>query len=204
MDKNQDHISIFTKKYETSEWGKSNDPSKYTGSSGGGSRIPVNKVYTEFVRKFIDENNCKKIIDLGSGDWQSSFLIYENKDVQYYGYDAYDKVVQRNQEKYPQYTFIHLDILNNIDALEEEADLCILKDVVQHWTCDEITTFFDVLLKTKKYKYILLTNSCGQNFDNQDTPFRSRPLSIKFEPLKRYPFKCLFNYHNKEVSLLTL
>ena len=203
MEKNQDHISIFTEKYETCEWGHSNDPS-YKGSSGVGSTIPHTQTYTEFVRKFIDENNCKKIVDLGCGDWQSSFLIYENKDVLYYGYDAYDKVVQRNQKKYPQYKFIHLDILNNIHALEEEADLCILKDVVQHWTCDEIISFFDVLLKTKKYKYILLTNSSRQECDYQDKPYRSRPLSIKFEPLKRYQFKHLLNYKDKEVSLLTL
>ena len=55
----------------------------------------------------------------------------------------------------------------------------------------------------KNYKYIIINNSCAQKYDNQDTPYRSRPLSIKYEPLKSYNFKFLFNYRDKEVSLLT-
>lgn len=199
----QDHIHIFSQKYESCEWGD-NKNNKYKGSSGGGSSITFNQKYINFLRNFIDQNNIKKVVDLGCGDWQSSYLIYKNKDIQYYGYDAYEKIIINNQENYPNYIFRHIDILNQIDLIEDNCDLFILKDVIQHWTCNEINFFMDKLLKTKKFKYILINNSCAQKYDNQDEPYRSRPLSIKYQPLKKYNFKFLFNYNDKEVSLLTI
>ena len=38
--------------------------------------------------------NTDVIVDLGCGDWQSSFLIYKNLDVIYYGYDVYTVPMQ--------------------------------------------------------------------------------------------------------------
>lgn len=199
----ENHTNIFSQKYESCEWGD-NKSNKYKGSSWGGSTITFNQEYNFFLRNFIDKNNIKKVVDLGCGDWQSSYIIYENKDIQYYGYDAYEKIIINNQENYPNYIFKHIDIINQINLIEDTCDLFILKDVIQHWTCDEINFFIDKLLKTKNFKYILMNNSCAQKYDNQDEPYRSRPLSINFEPLKKYNFKFLFNYNDKEVSLLTI
>jgi hypothetical protein len=196
----EDHIRIFTNIYETSEWG-SNHHTEYSGSSGGGSSISVNIPYINFMRNFIDDKKITSVIDLGCGDWQSSYLIYDSKNINYYGYDAYKKLIDYNSKKYPQYTFLHLDILNTVDAIKE-GDLCILKDIIQHWTCSEITRFLDKLISSKKFKYILINNSSAQKYDNQDEPFRSRPLSIKFYPLKKYDPTYLFSYSDKEVSLI--
>lgn len=196
------HINIFTDIYEKSTWG-SNKNGHYNGSSGSGSAIEFNKEYIVFLRKFIDDNNIKKVVDLGCGDWQSSHLIYENKNIDYYGYDAYEKVVNYNSEKFPQYNFSQLDILNHIDLVEDNCDMYIIKDVIQHWTCEEIYLFLDKLL-LKKCRYIMVTNSCAQKYDDQDTPYRSRPLSCNFKPLKKYNFKKLFNYKDKEVSILKI
>lgn len=197
-----DHTKIFTEKYETCEWGD-NQNSNYNGSSGNGSQCSFNADYIAFMKKFIRNNNIKTVADLGCGDWQSSHLIYKNSHVQYFGYDAYDKIIKHNSKKYPQFTFSQLDILNNVDSIKSGCDLYVIKDVLQHWTCKEIKHFMDQLLQ-KKYKYIIVVNSCKQEFDNQDEPFRSRPLSIKYEPLKSYNLKYLFNYQDKEVSLLSL
>jgi hypothetical protein len=194
------HKEIFTKIYETCEWGNNN--CEYKGSSGGGSSIEFTTEYTKFIRKFISDHDIHKVVDLGCGDWQSSHLIYENKDVSYYGYDAYKGVITHNQKLYPKYTFTHLDIFNEIESVEN-GDLCIVKDVLQHWTCDEITKFMDRLI-LKKYRYIIINNSCAQQYDNQDTPYRSRPLSVKYLPLKQYNFRVLFTYNDKEVSILEL
>lgn len=194
------HIDIFTKIYETCEWGNNNSQD-YKGSSGGGSSILFNEEYIKYLKEFIHTNNIKKVIDLGCGDWQSSHLIYLGTDIEYYGYDAYEKIIINNSKNYKQFIFKHLDILNNIDIIEDTCDLCILKDILQHWTCEEIKHFLDKLLK-KNFKHIIIVNSSNQKYDNQDTPYRSRPLSIKYEPLKSYNFTLVFNYHDKEVSLL--
>ena len=195
------HIEVFTKIYETCEWGDNND-TDYKGSSGGGSGILFNEEYIKFLKQFIDTNNIKKVIDLGCGDWQSSHLIYLNTNIEYYGYDAYEKIIINNSKKYNQFIFKHLDILNNIDVIEDTGDLCILKDILQHWTSEEIKYFLDKLVK-KNFKHIIIVNGSKQEYDNQDTPHRSRPLSIKYEPLKSYNFKVIFNYHDREVSLLS-
>ena len=175
----------------------------YSGSSGSGSSAEITKEYVTFLRKFIINNKIKTVSDLGSGDWQSSQLLYNDLDVQYNGYDVYKKVIEHTQKKYPSYNFYHLDIYNNPGEIKN-ADLFIMKDILQHWTCEEIKNFLNIIIKMKKFKYLIICNCRGQKKDNQDEPFRSRPLSAKFLPLKKYNFKIVKNFLSKEISLLTL
>jgi len=85
------------------------------------------------------------------------------------------------------------------------GDLCILKDVIQHWSLDNIYNFLDYLVENKKFKYILICNCCYQIQDNiniQNGDFR--PLSYKYFPLKKYKPIKLYNYNSKEVSVIKL
>ncbi len=204
---NENHLNIFTKIYESSEWG-SNKNDQYNGSSGGGSTIEYNKdYYIPFLKKFIIDNNIKSIIDLGSGDFRCGELIYNDlEDIKYTGYDAYNKVVQYNKNKFKdnlKYEFINLDFFNQKENIKN-GDLCILKDVLQHWKLNEIYTFMDYIIYNKKFKYVLLCNCCNQKTNDFNNTGRSLPLSCDFLPLKKYNPKKLFNYHTKEVSLIVL
>ncbi len=80
-----------------------------------------------------------------------------------------------------------------------------LKDVIQHWSLDNIYTFLDYLVNHKKFKYILICNCCNQKCDNTDIKNGDfRPLSCDYLPLKKYnPIK-LYNYHSKEISVIKL
>lgn len=194
----------FTNIYENKIWGN-NLNLHYSGSSGGGSDVEYNiNSYVPFLKKVITDNNIKTVVDLGCGDFKCGKLIYDDLDIIYNGYDTYKKIVDYNTSQYPQpkYSFTHLDFCNNKESIVE-GDLCILKDVIQHWPLDNIYTFLDYLVESKKFKYILICNCCNQNRDNTDIQTGDcRGLSCQYFPLKKYNAMKLFNYNTKEVSII--
>jgi hypothetical protein len=203
----QDHISIFTKTYELCEWGN-NDASEYSGSSGGGSSYLYNKdTYIPFVKKFIVDNNITKVIDLGCGDFICGPHIYDDLNISYTGYDAYEKVILHHNKKYSnsKYKFVFLDFLNKKEEIEC-GDVCILKDVLQHWNTPEIYAFLDYVVVNKKFKFILITNCKTQSENDRiiTTGMGGGLISTMF-PLKKYSAKTVYEYGgSKEVSLITI
>ena len=190
---------IFSYIYDNNIWNNGK------GGSGEGSSIENNiKTYIPFLKDFIKKNNIKKVVDLGCGDWQSSNLIYDNLDVNYTGYDIYEKIIKVNKNKYPQYKFIHLDFIHNTNILEN-GDLCIIKDVLQHLCNKDINNLLEYLVNSKKYKYIMICNCCNQTNDNQDINNGEwRPLSSSKKPLNNYNATIIYEYFTKEVSLISL
>jgi hypothetical protein len=200
---------VFTNIYENNAWGN-NYNDEYTGSSGPGSDLQYNpSTYIPFLQKFIITNNIKTVVDLGSGDFICGKLTYDDLDILYTGYDTYKKVIDYTS-KYnlkPKYTFIHLDFYNNKENIIC-ADLCILKDVIMHWSLDYIYTFLDYLVESKKFKYILICNCCNQTNDNTTINTGDwRQLSCDYLPLKKYNPKKLYNFFShveKEVSVIEI
>jgi len=197
---------VFTNIYENSHWGNNNN-NEYNGGSGPGSDINFNKdTYVPFLKKFITDNNIKTIIDLGCGDFKCGKLIYDDLDIVFTGYDAYKKIIDYNSINHslPKYSFIHLDFCNNKENVIN-GDLCILKDVLQHWSLHTIYTFLDYLVEFKKFKYILICNCSNQTQDDIDIKNGEwRQLSCEYFPLKKYNPTKLYNYHSKEVSLIEI
>lgn len=201
---------VFTNIYENKSWGNSiND--EYSGSSGAGSHIYHNiNTYVPFLKKFIIDNNIKNVVDLGCGDFLCGNLIYNNLDISSYtGYDTYLKLINHHIKHYssPKYSFIHLDFCNYKEDIVG-GDLCILKDVLMHWSLDNINTFLDYLIKSKKFKYILICNCSDQLEDNTNiVNGQWRQLSANYYPLKKYNPKIIYNFMSndmKEVSLITI
>ena len=195
---------IFTQVYETNEWGN-NNVADYNGSSGAGSSVDFNqKSYVPFLKKFITDKGIQTVVDLGCGDFRCGKLIYEELNVTYTGYDAYKKVLNYNttQHSLPKYSFLHLDFFNNKECIVN-ADLCILKDVIQHWSLEAIYAFLDYLVEQKKFKYILICNCGQQTKDNPNMQTGgSSPLSCAFLPLKKYNAVKVYTYNNKEGSVI--
>jgi hypothetical protein len=195
---------IFTTIYERNLWGNNHHP-EYHGSSGEGSDIDYNRTsYVPFLKNLILHNNLKSIVDLGCGDFRCGELIYQDLDVLYTGYDAYKKVIDHHLASYPlpKYFFIHLDFCNNKERIIH-GDICILKDVIQHWSLENIYSFLDYLVETKKFKYILICNCGYQTKDNTDIANGEfRPLSCDYLPLKKYNPRKLYTYNTKEVSVI--
>jgi hypothetical protein len=115
-------------------------------------------------------------------------------------------VIDYNTKQFPfsKYSFTHLDFFNNKESIIN-GDLCILKDVLQHWKMDEIYVFLDYLIKNKTFKYILICNCCNQTQDDTDiVNGEFRPLSSDYLPLNKYNPTKLYNYHSKEVSIIEI
>ena len=205
---------IFTNIYTKNIWG-CNISTHFNGNSGDGSNVNYNKdSYIPFLKKFITNNNIKTIVDLGCGDFRCGKLLYDDLNILYTGYDTYKKVIDYHLTQYglstteldPKFSFIHLDFCNNKENIIN-GDLCILKDVIQHWSLDNIYNFLDYLVESKKFKYILICNCStnktiriGNNTDIKNGEFR--PLSCDYFPLKKYNPTKVYNYDTKEVCVI--
>lgn len=173
------HKEIFTEIYNKNIWG----------GSGGGSD-PENTVeYRVLLQSFLKAYDIKTVLDWGCGDWAFSRLI-DWSGVRYAGVDVVDSVVRRNIMQYANSMIMFFN--NEIWPGGEHYDLIIVKDVLQHWSNDHIDYFLDGLLSEIKFKYILITNTASQEYDNQDIETgQTRGLCAKFEPLKKYNPKVL-------------
>lgn len=167
------HKEIFTHIYDKNIWG----------GSGGGSD-PGNTVeYRALLQKFLKDRNINTVLDYGCGDWAFSRYIDWSR-VEYFGVDVVESVIIRNTKKYGRNN-IHFSVNDGIPLLQ--ADLLIVKDVLQHWSLNQITWFMDNVTGFCDFKYILITNTASQTADNQDIePGDCRGLCARFEPLKKY------------------
>jgi hypothetical protein len=196
----------FTGVYENCKWGHNHNPA-YSGSSGGGSDIDYNKdTYVPFLRSLITDNNITHITDLGCGDFKCGKILYDDLDITYVGYDTYKKIVDYNSTQFslPKYSFKHLDFCNQKESITN-GELCILKDVMQHWPLSDIYNFLDYLVESKKFKYILICNCCNLPQHDKDIRYGEwRSLSCEYFPLKKYTPVKLYQYHSKEVSVIKI
>lgn len=196
MEKFNEHSNYFTYVYNVGMWSGGGEC-----LSGGGS-LPENTIeYREFLQKFIKENNIKEVYDFGCGDWYFSRLI-DWSNVKYTGVEVVKSLVDNHNKIYKNKNieFVHIENVENF--YKNQGDLLILKDVLQHWNNDEVTTFLNNMVTN--FNYILIINSFTQEQDWQDirNEDRYRPLSCRYYPLKKYNIKHLFNFKDKEVSVI--
>ncbi len=155
-----DNESIFTKIYETGEWGRNE---KGEGFSGLGSSLENATPYMMCLQDFIKKNNIKSVVDLGCGDWTFSQEI--NWDgVQYTGIDVVKRLIDKNNELFASENirFIHEDA---VKADFPPADLLICKDVLQHLSNKDVAR---ILKQISKYNHCLITNDVNPETDTAD------------------------------------
>ena len=182
----------FTKIYQKGGWSKGR-------GSGVGSSLLYNKKYIQFLENFLKDNDIKSVIDYGCGDWQFSQHINWG-DIDYLGLDIVDSVIEKNQIKFPNYSFVSdTDVFKHLDGKE----LIIIKDVLMHWPNDEIINFLDKLIKIDIL--IFLVNSAYHK--NQPTERKIKiggwsPLEYDKFPLNKYNTKLIFRYRHRQVVLI--
>ena len=193
----------FTEIYDKNKWG---------GSGTGSKMSRNNQKYIDILNKIITDYSIKKICDVGCGDWQfSKFIEYNKKPVKYIGVDCVKSVIDKNIKHYKSsnVNFKHKTISDKY--IPEGYDLIILKDVIQHWTDEDILKYLPQILD--KNKYVFLTNGFKfmrdpsknsitlRDINNQ---YRYHPVSINNYPLSVFTDNCLqtTEYFSKQMNLL--
>jgi len=195
----EQHAINFRFIYENGVWGNNGDK-YYKGSSGDGSKLENAIHYVCFIRGWLLGSGYTSVVDAGCGDLRHFYPLYWDTGIEYTGYDIYPEVIKaHNLEPHYRNELWHFEEKNcymERDSMRS-ADVLILKDVLQHWTDDEVINFMDWATTCKKYKAILITNCSGLPTATLDTPGRWRGLNEEHFTLKKYNLKPLFKYSTK-------
>ncbi|OAQ40444.1 hypothetical protein A5893_05710 [Pedobacter psychrophilus] len=149
--------NIFTKIYDNNYWGKAENGRKYY--SGSGSSDENIKLYTNFLIDFIIEKKLKTVFEIGCGDFTIMEKVLKETDVNYIGADVVKKLITdlNDQNQKENIHFIHINAVNDNYPI---ADLCIIRQVLQHLNNHQISI---ILQKAKKFKYVLITEHLPLN-----------------------------------------
>ena len=125
---------------------------KYYSGPGSHTEIYV-APYCELIKTFLTEHpDVKHVVDFGCGDFNvaSKFI---SDSIDYTGVDIVEEMIASHQKNFASehVKFMCLDIVE--DSLPD-GDMCLIRQVLQHLSNDDITK---VLAKLKKYRYALIT-----------------------------------------------
>jgi len=127
--------------------------SQYAECSGPGSTRTVTRPYRRFLESFIKEHKIKTILDLGCGDMEVMSHVDLGR-AKYLGVDVIAERVARNAKNHTGLKF------QQGDAREfplDGFDLVIIKDVLQHWSTEEVKDWLDRFFASTS-KMALATN----------------------------------------------
>ena len=154
----------FSAIYAKRVWGTGNDETFY---SGPGSRDPFISGYCDMVSSFITERGVRSVVDLGCGDFAVGRRI-AGPGIRYVGIDVVEALIEHNASSYgtDNISFRNCDITSDGDL--PDGDLCLVRQVLQHLSNDEI---LKVLNKCSKYLFLIITEhipsdpECTPNVD---------------------------------------
>ena len=157
---------VFGEIYDRGLWGRGDSRSP---CSGSGSSLTVSEEYCETVRSFIRKNQIRSVLDIGCGDFEVGRYL-RVPGVKYIGVDIVPWLIERNKKLYEdeETKFYCLDAIK--DPLPD-ADLCLVRQVLQHLSNSQI---MEMLQRLSKFNYIIVTEHYPSNIDrcvaNLDKP----------------------------------
>ncbi len=138
----------FSEIYEKNAWGGE----KGEFYSGDGSTEKFTEDYAAIVKRFMAINEIKKVVDLGCGDFRVASKIVSG-DFHYTGCDVVFSLVKHLNEQYKSET-IEFRCVNIVEDDLPDGDLCLIRQVLQHLSNEEISK---VLKNANKYKHLIVT-----------------------------------------------
>lgn len=121
--------------------------------SGAGSyEITYIEPYCKLLREFIKEHKIDSICDLGCGDFQVA-ANWITDEFHYEGVDIVKEMIDSHNVKYGS-NKIHFSCLDIVEDPLPEASLCVIRQVLQHLSNEEIKR---ILIKLQQYKYVIIT-----------------------------------------------
>ena len=122
--------------------------------SGQGSHTDIYVTpYCNLIKEFLSAHkDIKRVTDLGCGDFNVASK-WITDDIDYTGVDIVrDMIASHNKTFASEHVrFLCLDI---VDDELPDGDLCLIRQVLQHLSNDDIAK---ILARVKKYKYVIVT-----------------------------------------------
>ena len=151
--KNLNNKEIFSIIYNKNMWGNSNSKKKfYSGFGSSNSKIIDGFILN--VNKFINNLNYEPIVlDIGCGDFTVGKKIFLNSK-RYIACDVVTELIEYNKKKYKYSNLEFLDIDASDDITLPEADIIILRQVLQHLSNQKIKLILNKI--QNNYKYLII------------------------------------------------
>jgi SAM-dependent methyltransferase len=160
----------FETVYRTKAWGQTAGEAY---CSGEGSDPGFAQPYEKLVRELINSRGISRVLDLGCGDFRVGRLICAPPaPFQYLGYDVVEELVGYNRAQFGR-GGVDFRCGNIIEDELPDADLCLIRQVLQHLSNSQILR---VLSKCTKYPCMLITEEvytgprCRPNRDKPHGP----------------------------------
>ena len=187
----------FATPYAYGYWGRMQNQPYFSGTGS----LPENVgPYLRLVNEYIRANAIRSVVDLGCGDFRASGALDLN-GASYLGVDIVSRMIDYNTRHYAsdQVRFVRLDF--GRDGLPA-ADLCLIKQVLQHWSNADILT---LLPRLDVYRHVLILDGWlaaratpGRNLDIP-TGGGSRDGGLYLEaPPFNWPIDVLHSYRSAD------
>jgi len=176
------HRAAFARIYEANEWGD---------GSGPGSRRASTKPYRQVLERILFNRRIRRVVDLGCGDWRFSRLVNWS-GIEYLGIDVVPQVIKSDLAQYSSHN-VHFRCADFRSRPLPDAELYILKDVLQHWPTGQILSF----LKRMAGKQMLITNTVWHGALPVNTDISAgeyRPLDLLGHPFHLRNAKIVLEY----------
>ncbi len=184
---------VFTDLYARQEWGP---------GSGPGSAPAYCEAIVNFLGEYIDDNGLGSIVDMGCGDLAWMPTLLQVAPVDYVGIDCVADLIDAHRAKYPQRTFLHMDLASAPLTRVPDADLFLMKDVLQHWPSATIEAWLRRFFRAKPDAHLLVVNCNYQQGLRELEPGGFVPLSGAQYPLSLFAPESLFTWQTKTIYLL--
>ena len=162
-----DTRQVFEEVYRKKLWSKK-EFKQEDYHSGSGTTSQNTDRYISFLTRFLNENNVKRLVEIGCGDFRIMKQVLLNSSIDHYhGVDIVPNLIERNQNKYGISKKIEFSCLNAVTDDLPPGECLLIRQVLQHLNNEQIKA---ILAKTRSYKLVLITEHIPENssFPNKD------------------------------------
>jgi hypothetical protein len=135
--------------------------------SGIGSEEFYTRTLREWLVGVIGEYEIRTVVDAGCGDFNWMRLVVQNVDINYFGFDIVESVIDSNIQNFSSEKN-HFSVANICRDDLPNCDLLIVRDCLFHLSFADVNDFLKNIAKVD-YKFILTTTHLvDHDFKNSD------------------------------------
>jgi len=187
-------MKTFQQLYDSNSWGNNcRDVIKTVKMSSD------TKFYITKIREIIKKYNIKNALEVGCGNFECMKYnkdYFEENQINYTGTDIVEDNIIKNTAEY-QSEYIKF---KKLGVLQEDYDLVIIKDVIQHYDTDEAINMIDKLCSNNKYVFCINGYKFSRKPEKNNWTERVLDKKYRYHPISSKKELVIFNDLVKEIS----